>query len=164
MTLNQVPSSIAAHYPKICCSTEHFFQNFGDFPRNFDGTDVFPAPRLVVTPKAITPAFLPAPSYPCTTLQHSLRHATGAPQPRIQRPENASAQEWAGLEPLPASAKARKLSCLCSPITTTYDRASVHVWASVPTPGYCPRGAPTICVDATGSAENTGLESRTCMP
>ena len=43
-----------------------------------DGTDAIPAPRLVVTPKAITPACLPAPSYPCTTLPPSLRHATGA--------------------------------------------------------------------------------------
>ena len=41
-----------------------FFLEFGDFPRNFDGTDAIPDPRLVVTPKAITPACLPAPSYP----------------------------------------------------------------------------------------------------
>jgi hypothetical protein len=55
-----------------------FSQNFGDFPRNFDGTDAIPVPRLVVTPEAITPACLPAPSYPCITLPPSLRHATGA--------------------------------------------------------------------------------------
>ena len=41
---------------------------FGEFPRSCDGTDAIPAPRLVVTPKAITPACLPAPSYPWTTL------------------------------------------------------------------------------------------------
>ena len=55
-----------------------FFLEFGYFPRNLDGKVAFPAPRLVVTPWAITPACLPAPSYPWTTLQHPLRHGTGA--------------------------------------------------------------------------------------
>ena len=50
-----------------------FFLDFGEFPRRFDETDAIPAPRLVVTQKAITPACLPAPSYPWTTPQHSLR-------------------------------------------------------------------------------------------
>ena len=57
---------------------ERFILEFGDVPRNCDGKVAIRAPRLVVTPKAITPACLPAPSYPWTTLQPSLRHATGA--------------------------------------------------------------------------------------
>ena len=61
-----------------------FFLEFGDFPRNCDGTDAIPAPRLVVTQKAITPACLPAPSYPWTTLQPSLRqHSYPAQQHEI---------------------------------------------------------------------------------
>ena len=55
-----------------------FFLEFGDFPRNLDGKVAIRAPRLVVPPKAIIPACLPAPSYPWTTRQHSLRHGTGA--------------------------------------------------------------------------------------
>ena len=61
-----------------------FFLEFGEFPRRFDETDAIPAPRLVVTQKAITPACLPAPSYPWTTLQPSLRqHSYPAQQHEI---------------------------------------------------------------------------------
>ena len=55
-----------------------FFLDFGDVPRKLDGRDAISAPKVVVTPKAITPACSPAPSYPWTTLPPSLRHATGA--------------------------------------------------------------------------------------
>ena len=55
-----------------------FFLEFENFSRNCDGRDAISAPRLVVTPWAITPACLHAPSYPWTTLPPSLRHATGA--------------------------------------------------------------------------------------
>ena len=50
-----------------------FFLEFGDVPRKLDGRDAISAPKVVVTPKAITPACSPAASYPWTTLQHSLR-------------------------------------------------------------------------------------------